>query len=233
MNSFITSLSPTPRNGKHGWYDQFQKHNLLLNNSKAKILIAGDTLVSNLSHYLEIWRKYFINHGELNFGIAGDKSQNVLWRVNNLYFSSNLNLRYVLILCGTNNIDRNSPQSIASTIVSNGLAFQRRSHKFQVVIIPLLPRDDKHSRRRGIINTVNKLLKFQCLNNSFHFLEFKSNWLNNNDSLKMEFFYDYDLHLIRKSNELLAKEIINILKSFEIHGGLFKTFIQGHYFFFI
>ena len=37
MNSSITSLSPTPRNGKHGCYDQFQKHNLLINNSKAKM----------------------------------------------------------------------------------------------------------------------------------------------------------------------------------------------------
>ena len=65
MNSSITSLSPTPRNGKHGWYDQFQKHNLLLNNSKAKTLIVDDLLVSNLSHYPKIWRKYFIDHGTL------------------------------------------------------------------------------------------------------------------------------------------------------------------------
>ena len=45
MNSSITSLSPTPtpRKGKHGWYDQFQKHNLLLNNSKAKIFFFGDS----------------------------------------------------------------------------------------------------------------------------------------------------------------------------------------------
>ena len=40
MNASITSLSPTPRNDKYGWYDQFQKHNLLLNNSKAKMLIV-------------------------------------------------------------------------------------------------------------------------------------------------------------------------------------------------
>ena len=46
MNSSIASLSPTPRNGKHGCYDQFQKHNLLLNNSKSKMLIVGDSLVS-------------------------------------------------------------------------------------------------------------------------------------------------------------------------------------------
>ena len=209
MSSSITSLSPTPRNGKHGWYDQFQKHNLLLNNSKAKMLIVGDSLVSNLSRYHEIWRKYFINHGALNFGIAGDKAQNVLWRVNNLHFSSDLHLKYIFILCGTNNIDHNSPQSIASTIISTGLEFQKKSHKSQVVVILVLPRNHKHSRRRGIINTVNKLLKFQCLNNGFHFLEIKSNWLNNDNSNNMELFYDDDLHLIWKGNELLTKESIN------------------------
>ena len=175
MCSSITSLSLTPRNDKHGWYDQFQKHNLLLNNSKAKILLVGDSLVSILSLYPELWRKYFMNHGALNFGIAGDKAQNVLWRVNNFHFSSNLNLKYVFILCGTNNIDHNSPQSIASTIISTGLVFQKKSHKIHVIIIPLLSRDHKHSRRRGIISTANELLKFQCLNNGFHFLEFKLN----------------------------------------------------------
>ena len=65
MSSSITSLSPTPRNGKHGWYDQFQKHNFLLNTSKAKILILGDSSVSNLLRYPEIWRKYFINPGAI------------------------------------------------------------------------------------------------------------------------------------------------------------------------
>lgn len=51
MNSSVTSLSPAPRNGKIGWDNQFQKHNLLLNNSKAKMLIVDGTLVSNLSRY--------------------------------------------------------------------------------------------------------------------------------------------------------------------------------------
>ena len=59
------------------------------------------------------------------------------------------------------------------------------------------------------MSTVSKLLKFQCLNNGFYFLELKSNWLNRNDSLNMEHFYDDDLHLIRKGNKLSAKEIIN------------------------
>ena len=133
MNSSI-SWSSTPRNGKPGWYDQFQTHNLLLNNSKAKMLIVRNSLVSNLSRYPKIWRKYFRNHTALNFGIAGDKAQNVLWRVNNLHFSSNLYLIYVFILCGTKNIDQNSPQFIASTITSTGLCFKRRVTNFKLLL---------------------------------------------------------------------------------------------------
>ena len=40
-------------------------------------------------------------------------------------------------------------------------------------------------------------------------MEFKSNWLNNDDSLNIELFYNDELRLIRKSNEIMAKEIIN------------------------
>ena len=46
-----------------------------------------------------------------------------------------------------------------------------------------------------MINTVYKLRKFQCLNNGFDFLEFKSNCLNDDDSLHIE--------LLLKSNNSL------------------------------
>ena len=75
-----------------------------------------------------------------------------------------------------------------------------------------------------MISTVIRLPKFKCLNNDFHFLEFKSHWLNNNDSLNMKHFYDDELHLILKGNELLAKEIINFYCHLE-YSGLFKPFI--------
>ena len=89
------------------------------------MLIIGDSLVSNLSHYLEIWQKCFINHGTLNFGIAGD------------------------------NVKKTSCEDIY--------------HTFQIINILLLPCDHKHSRRQGMITTVKKLLKFQCLTMAFIF----------------------------------------------------------------
>ena len=80
-----TSLNiPYPRNGKPGSYEKFKEHNFLLNNSHSKIILLGDSIISNLSRYPVIWKKYFSSHNTLNFGIPRDKIQNVLWRIQNL-----------------------------------------------------------------------------------------------------------------------------------------------------
>ena len=98
------------------------------------MLIVSNLLVSNLSCYSEIWRKFFINHKALNFGTVGDKAHNVLWRLINVYLSSNLDLKYVFIICKANNIDQYFPLSVARTIISTGLTFQMKCHKFEDVI---------------------------------------------------------------------------------------------------
>ena len=69
-----------------------------------------------------------------------------------------------------------------------------------------------------MIDTFNKLLKFQYLNNGFHYLELKSNWLSNDKTLIIELFYSNHLYLTPKQSKLLEN-----LLSFEIRGGLFKS----------
>ena len=210
MNSSITSFSPTPRNGKYGWHDQFQKHNLLLNKSKAKVLIVGDSLVSNLSHYPKIWRKYFSNDGPLNFGIAGDKAQNLLWRVNNPHFSSNLHLKYIFSFFV-------APITLIAILLSLLLApsfplvwsFKRRVTNFKLLLYHFYRATINTQEDEELSTLLINCCKFQCLNNGFYSLEFKSDWLNKDDSLNMELFYNDYLHLIRKGSELLAKDIID------------------------
>ena len=68
-----------PRNGKLGWYEKFKRHIFLFEESEAKVILIGDSLISNLSRYPDVWKNYFSIHNTLNFGIQGDKIQNILW----------------------------------------------------------------------------------------------------------------------------------------------------------
>ena len=104
-NEFI----PARRSSKLGWYEKFWQQHFLLNDSPSNILLIEDSLISNITRYEDVWSDYFSKHNMLNFGIPGDKIQNLLWRIKNLEFPLNSTLSCIFILCGTNNVDRNSP----------------------------------------------------------------------------------------------------------------------------
>ena len=115
---------PVPRNRKRGWYEKFKQHNLLLKESPAKVILIGDPLISNLSRYPDVWKNYFSIHNTLNFGIQGDKIQNMQWRLNSLNFSKDCSIKYVFILGGTNNVDHDFPEEIANGRITSGLSAQ-------------------------------------------------------------------------------------------------------------
>ena len=103
---------PTSRIGKPGCYNKFRDQNSLLNQSSPKPSIIGDSIISNLGRYPEIWKKHFSRHSALNFGKHGDKIQHVLWRMQNLNFSNNSSINYIFILSGNNNLDHNLPEEL-------------------------------------------------------------------------------------------------------------------------
>ena len=185
-----------------------------------------DSLISNLNRYPDVWKNYFSIHNTLNFGIQGDKIQNILWRLNNLNFSKNCSIKYVFILGGTNNVDHNSPEEIANGLITSGLSAQAQCQNAKVVIIPLLPRDTKNSLRRGNINVINTLLLFKCSKHNLHTFKHQLEWLNIDRSLNMSLFYKDRLHLIKNGNELLAKEILCSYKSLKTkpHNSSIRSF---------
>ena len=64
---------PAQRSSKVGWYEKFQEQKFLLNNSSSNISLIGDSLISNITRYEDVWFEYFSEHNRFNFGIPGDK----------------------------------------------------------------------------------------------------------------------------------------------------------------
>ena len=62
---------------------------------------------------MDIWDNYF-GKDTVNLGIGGDKVEDIIWRVSNLDASKEV--RYVDLIWGTNNIDKNVPADIVKSI---------------------------------------------------------------------------------------------------------------------
>ena len=114
-----------------------------------------------VSSVIFIYGKKYYGNLAVNCGIAGDKVEDTLWRVEKLALPCGIEQE--VIICGTNNIDYNRPSSIVNDILYVALKLVSKSVQ-QVIISGILPRDFVNSIRRNKIKEVNELLKIECSN---------------------------------------------------------------------
>ena len=199
------------RDNKSGWYHIHQKYVNLSLNSKTILVLIGDSIVAGLSRYANIWRTFFKTFHTLNYGIGGDRTQHVLWRAENATLPNSL--KYVVIHCGTNNIDRDQPRDIANGVISIGLKLQEKCRGLKVIVTGLLPRDSQWSQRRKKINLINYYLEKLCCDrfDDFYFMKQDDNWTDKDGKLDKKLYYADQLHLVETGNRKFACSILNIL----------------------
>ena len=98
---------PSTRFSKANWLELHLKHCSFLTNGKCVTIIIGDSIVTGLSPYQNIWNGNF-SFDMLNCGIGDDKVQNILWRAHNL--PAVKSVRNVVFLCDTNNLHLDTPE---------------------------------------------------------------------------------------------------------------------------
>ncbi len=214
LSGYHSSQASTPlgRNNKPGWYAEHDKFVHISSTGASGILLIGDSLINGLSRYNSVWQKYFNPLRCLNFGIGGDKTQHVLWRVENGEIPMNLHI--VVIHCGTNNVDLNTPTDIKDGITSIVSVFQTAKPNAKVIIAGLLPRDPVPGYRRDSIKSVNKKLKRWCQSptqRNVYFLKPDKDWVNPDGTLVSEYYYTDNLHLVEAGYEKFSKSIYEMI----------------------
>ena len=109
--SALKLLHPVERE-KRGWLTSVKQHQVLLDIQRPEVVIIGDSIAKGLQRYSDIFKKSFTS--TLNLGLGGDRVEHVLWRL--FYHKFPSSVKVVVVICGTNNIERNSVQSIAATL---------------------------------------------------------------------------------------------------------------------
>ena len=99
----------------------------------------GDSIAAGLSRFSEVWSNFF--NDSSNFGIGGDRIQHIIWRAENMEFEHLV--KNVVIISGTNNIEKDSSFDIVNGLICAALVILQRNGKVSVTITGLLPKDDQ------------------------------------------------------------------------------------------
>ncbi|KAG1698144.1 Platelet-activating factor acetylhydrolase IB subunit gamma [Nymphon striatum] len=111
-------------------------HNQFLSEAKEKepeVLFIGDSIIERLI-MTDIWRKQFAFLHCLNFGIGGDHTQHLLWRLLNGELD-HVAPKVVVLLIGTNNTSIHTPEQISDGILHCVEVISKKQPQASIVVL--------------------------------------------------------------------------------------------------
>ncbi|MCE9531249.1 MAG: GDSL family lipase [Planctomycetes bacterium] len=109
----------------------------------ADILFLGDSITV---HWLEegksVWDSQFARMNAVAFGIGGNKTQHLLWRLRDDELNG-LSPRVIVVLIGTNNLGVNTSKQIVAGVQANVSELRQRQPQARILLLGLLPRDER------------------------------------------------------------------------------------------
>lgn len=174
------------------------------------VLFVGDSITDwwrQPQRGLPVWERHFAPLKAANFGIAGDTTQGVLWRMQNGELEG-FNAKLIILMLGTNNINRNDTADIAAGNAAIVQEFRRRQPNAKVLILGVFPRGaaaDNPFRQR--IAEINGHLEKLADGRTIHYLDIGPKFLQPDGTLPTEVMPD-GLHPNLKGYEIWAEAIM-------------------------
>jgi lysophospholipase L1-like esterase len=127
------------------------------------LLFLGDSITDNWSHAPAIFTKYYGAYQPANFGIGGDITQNVIWRIDHGELDG-IHPRVVVLMIGTNNSGSNSAEDIAAAVKKIIGMIQAKIPETKVLLLAIFPRGPRHNRDGSADNYVKRMAVITATN---------------------------------------------------------------------
>ena len=154
-----------------------------------------------------VWEEKISPYHAVDFGIAGDKTQHLLWRLSKGQ-AEGLHPKAIFLMIGTNNVyQRWSAQQIAEGVKAIIAAYRERCPDSVIVLQAIFPRGrDRNNPARIKINEINQTLSTFRNDPKVVYLDIGDKFLNADGSLSPEIMPDY-LHPSTKGYQIWASAI--------------------------
>jgi lysophospholipase L1-like esterase len=158
--------------------------------------------------------KYFGHLKVANFGIAGDTTQGVLYRLQHGE-GQGFSPKAVMLMIGTNNTGRNTAAEIAEGIGAVVLEIQKDFPKAKILLLGIFPRGPANDPVRSTIAEINSIIARLHDGDRVHYLDIGSKFLDAEGNLPKDVMSDA-LHPSTKGYEIWAEAVkeplANLLK---------------------
>jgi lysophospholipase L1-like esterase len=161
----------------------------------------------------EVWEKYYQKRHALNLGVAGDRTYNVLWRMENGNLKG-LHPRLVVLMIGTNNmgLSRQTPEQTIEGVKAVVESLRAKLPEVRILLLAVFPRGGPGRGIRKNVETVNAGLKSLNDDKWVYYRDIGPKFLSADGSISKDVMAD-GLHLTAAGYQIWADAIEPDVKS--------------------
>jgi len=209
-------LSITAQEKTAKWW--VKRHHAKLEEKKAlgdvKLVFLGDSI----THAWEkkgktVWAKNYAKYNALNLGYSGDRTEHVLWRLQNGEIDG-ISPKVIVMMIGTNNVGhrKEASEKTAAGIKAILDIIKTKQPQTKVLLLGIFPRGDKATHpMRKLNDATNKLISAYADGKSVQYLSINEKFLEKDGTLSKKVMPDL-LHPASEQYQVWADAIAPSLK---------------------
>ena len=154
-----------------------------------EVLFIGDSVDAWRGKGREIWERYFASMHAANFGIGGDRTQHVLWRIEHGELDG-LKPKVVVLMVGYNNTPVNTAPEVVEGVETVVSKIRAKLPAAKILLLGIFLGDQKDSPLRQKTEDVNAGIAKLADGKALRFLGIGRKFLNPDGSISTELVPD-------------------------------------------
>lgn len=174
---------------------------------KIRLIFDGDSITDGWHHAgRQIWAERYAKYGAIDFGISGDRTEHVLWRLSQGQ-AKGAKPMLIALMIGTNNIGRDSAEDTAAGVKAVVEEYRKICPGATILLQAIFPRGElPDNPARAKIADINRLIAKLDDGKTIVFVDFGDRFLNPDGSMSKEVMPDF-LHPSQKGYHIWAEAI--------------------------
>ncbi len=202
-----TATTPAPREGD-GWMKRHESMNERVKKGDVDLIFIGDSITHGWEGAgKDVWASRYAPRKAVNLGIGGDRTQHVLWRLENGNIEG-ISPKLAVIMIGTNNSNKedNTVAEIAAGVRAIVKKLRDELPKTKILVLGIFPRGKDPNPQRGKILQVNQIIAKLDDGKMVHYVDIGPRFVDDEGVLPKDIMPDY-LHLSPAGYQIWADAI--------------------------
>ena len=203
---------PLRTNNAYGHWPRHEAYNARIKQGHVNLIFVGDSITQRWDRQgTQIWQKYYSRRDAVNLGVDGDRTQNVLWRLDHGNIDG-IDPEVAVVMIGTNNSDDgDTAEGIARGITAVCKKLRQKLPETKIILHAIFPRGPKPSAQRELNARASELALKIADGKTIFYMDIGDKFLEPDGSISTDIMHDY-VHLTATGYRVWAEAIEPKLK---------------------